>query len=249
MQFQQNEGLLKQASPNGDEMLVNGKAPLPGQIMKLTNLAKTFRSVAEHGRNGFYKGRVAEAIVEVIQSKGGVMELEDLAKHDSTFVEPIHYTYGGGVTVYEVSINGIELHGTDCRKVPSQWPRQILTLNLLGGNHNDICLGITALLALGIIESLQEQGVVKPLLEMEHNSVQYLHTLIEALRYYLFYLPLNTTNVVVCDSSLAFSGLFQLSIIALSSYEAHLIDSQYYVTDPDMEYVPVKELLSKACFY
>jgi len=35
---------------------------------------------------------------------------------------------------------------------------------------------------LGILESIQEQGKVKNLLEMEHNSVEYLHTLVEALR-------------------------------------------------------------------
>lgn len=43
--------------------------------------------------------------------------------------------------------------------------------------------GITALLALGILESIQEQGLSRPLSEMEHNSPEYLHTLIEALRY------------------------------------------------------------------
>lgn len=85
-------------------MLLNGKAPLPGQIMTFPYLAKTFRSVAENGKDGFYKGRIAEAIVELIQSKGGVMELEDLAKHETSFVEPIKYTYGTEVTVYEVSL-------------------------------------------------------------------------------------------------------------------------------------------------
>lgn len=83
-------------------MLLNGKAPLPGQIVTLPNLAKTFREVAAHGKDGFYKGRVAEAIVELIKRKGGVMELEDLAKHETSFVEPIKYTYGREVTVYEV---------------------------------------------------------------------------------------------------------------------------------------------------
>lgn len=43
--------------------------------------------------------------------------------------------------------------------------------------------GITTLLALGILESIQEQGLVGNLLEMEHNSAEYLHTLIEALRF------------------------------------------------------------------
>ncbi|KAF5384853.1 hypothetical protein D9615_001503 [Tricholomella constricta] len=168
--------LIKNASPNGHEMLLDGKAPLPGQIVKLPNLAQTFRELANHGKDGFYKGRVAQAIVDVIQSKGGVMELEDLAKHETQFVEPISYTYGGDVTIYECPPNG---------------------------------QGITALIALGILESLQEQGISKPLDQMEHNSAEYLHTLVEALR-------------------LAFS------------------DSEWYVTDPDMEHVPVEKLLSKA---
>lgn len=83
-------------------MLLNGKAPLPGQIIRLPNLAKTFRALAEQGKDGFYKGRVAEAIVELIQSKGGVMELSDLAKHETSFVEPISYNFHDEVTLYEV---------------------------------------------------------------------------------------------------------------------------------------------------
>ncbi|KAI9445084.1 gamma-glutamyltranspeptidase [Lactarius indigo] len=173
--WQQSEDLIKDASPNGHEMLLEGKAPLPGQIMKFPTLAKTFRALAEHGKDGFYKGRVAEAIIELVKSKGGVMELEDLEKHTSTFVEPIKYTYGGEVTVYECPPNG---------------------------------QGITALIALGILESIQEQGLVGDLLKMDHNSAEYLHTLVEALR-------------------LAFA------------------DSQYYVTDPDVQHVPVEELLSR----
>lgn len=85
-------------------MLLNGKAPLQGQIIKLPNLAQTFREVATHGKDGFYKGRVAQAIVDLIQSKGGVMELDDLAKHETSFVEPIKYTYANEVTLYEVGI-------------------------------------------------------------------------------------------------------------------------------------------------
>lgn len=84
-------------------MLLNGRAPFPGEIVTLPNLAKTFREVAIHGKDGFYKGRIAEEIVSLIQSKGGVMTMEDLAKHETSFVEPIKYTSTRlGVTVYEV---------------------------------------------------------------------------------------------------------------------------------------------------
>ncbi|CAL1695321.1 unnamed protein product [Somion occarium] len=149
--WKRSERLLQTASPNGDEMLLNGKAPHPGQIIQLPNLAKTFRSVAEHGKDGFYKGRIAEAIVELIQSNGGVMELEDLAKHETTFVEPIKYTFNDEVTVYECPPNG---------------------------------QGITALLALGILDNIEAQGKIGSLLELEHNSAPYLHVLIESLRQY-----------------------------------------------------------------
>ena len=87
-------------------MLLNGRAPRPGEVIKLPNLAKTFRSVAEHGKAGYYKGRVAEAIVELVQSKGGVLTLEDLAKHDTDWVEPVKYTFNDEVTVYECPPNG-----------------------------------------------------------------------------------------------------------------------------------------------
>jgi len=85
-------------------MLLNGKAPLPGQVIKMPNLAETFRSLVRHGRDGFYKGRIAEAIVDLIKSKGGVMELEDLAKHTTSLVQPIKYTYGGELTLWEVCV-------------------------------------------------------------------------------------------------------------------------------------------------
>jgi gamma-glutamyltranspeptidase len=104
-------------------MLLNGHAPLPGQVVKLPYLARTFRELAEKGKDGFYKGRIAEAIVEVIQSKGGAMELEDLAKHKTDFVEPIHYTYAGELKVFEVSILNDSCTLANSQQVSSEWSR------------------------------------------------------------------------------------------------------------------------------
>ena len=50
---------------------------------------------------GFYKGRIAHAIVAALQGRGSVMELEDLAAHRSTFTRPISTTYRGH-RVYEI---------------------------------------------------------------------------------------------------------------------------------------------------
>ena len=49
---------------------------------------------------GFYKGRIAEAIISAIRSRGGVMTHEDLTTHRSMFTRPISTTYRG-LRVYE----------------------------------------------------------------------------------------------------------------------------------------------------
>ena len=91
-------------------MLLNGRAPLPGELVTFPTLAQSFREIVAHGKDGFYKGRIAEEIVKLVKSKGGVMELEDLAKHKTDFVTPIKYTYKDEVTVYEAS--GTIMRGT-----------------------------------------------------------------------------------------------------------------------------------------
>lgn len=55
-------------------------------------------------------------------------------------------------------------------------------------------LGITALIALGILEQLEVQGLVRPLHEMVHNSAEYLHVLIESLRFVDPSLPPSYSN-------------------------------------------------------
>ncbi|KAL6909194.1 nucleophile aminohydrolase [Trichoderma evansii] len=43
--------------------------------------------------------------------------------------------------------------------------------------------GIIALEALGIINSLEKEGKISPLKSLQHNSIEYVHTIVEALRY------------------------------------------------------------------
>lgn len=101
-----NSGIPKlMTGPHYKELLINGRAPQVGEIMKNKNLAKTFREVAEHGKPGFYEGRIAEEIVKVLSELGGVMSLDDLKNHYNTFPEPISTNYKG-LDVYEIPPNG-----------------------------------------------------------------------------------------------------------------------------------------------
>lgn len=105
-------------------MLLNGKAPFPGQVIKLPNLAETFRLLAKEGPDGFYKGRIAQAVVDLVQAQGGLLTLEDMAAHRTDLVEPISLTYGKDIRVYEVSLYAsLQVAAPSCTPVSSQWPR------------------------------------------------------------------------------------------------------------------------------
>ena len=71
------------------------RAPQMGEVFKNPGLANVFRSVATNGKDGFYKGWVAEAIVKVLKQHDGAMSLNDLKMHTSTLVEPICIEYKG----------------------------------------------------------------------------------------------------------------------------------------------------------
>ena len=76
-------------------LLPDDRAPNPGELMRMPTLAATFRLLAEEGKKGFYEGRIAESIVETVQSLGGSMTLEDLKRHEGNLVEPIKVNYKG----------------------------------------------------------------------------------------------------------------------------------------------------------
>lgn len=84
--------------------LVNGAAPKPGTIFHQKNLARTFRTLARNGREAFYRGEIARAIVDYCEKNGGFLSAEDFAAHKSDWVEPISTTYRG-YTLFELPPN------------------------------------------------------------------------------------------------------------------------------------------------
>ncbi len=74
---------------------VNGKPPVPGQIFKNADLARTLRLLQAKGGDGFYKGEIAAAIVAKSWALGGTMTLKDLANFKGRWVEPARVQYHG----------------------------------------------------------------------------------------------------------------------------------------------------------
>ena len=102
--WERSEGMLR-ASPSVGEYLPNGRALRTGEIARITDLAKTLRAIGEGGAAAFYTGAIAESIVATLQAVGGVMTLDDLKNHTSTWDAPIQCDYHG-VTVIECPPNG-----------------------------------------------------------------------------------------------------------------------------------------------
>jgi len=86
------------------QFLPGGRPPRSGQLLRQPDLAASLRLIAEHGPEAFYRGPIAEAIVDVLRSAGGAMTLDDLAAHRSEWVEPLRSTYRG-VEVIELPPN------------------------------------------------------------------------------------------------------------------------------------------------
>jgi gamma-glutamyltranspeptidase/glutathione hydrolase len=83
----------------------NGAAPKKGEIFKNPDLANTLIEIAEGGRDAFYRGSIADRIDAFMRANGGYLRKEDLARHTSTWVEPVSVNYRG-YDVYELPPNG-----------------------------------------------------------------------------------------------------------------------------------------------
>lgn len=93
-------GCCKQVDPDSiATWYINGKPPSPGQVYRSADLARTLRILQQKGRDGFYKGEVARAIVAKSNTLGGTMTLDDLAHYSGEWMTPATTNYHG----YDVS--------------------------------------------------------------------------------------------------------------------------------------------------
>jgi len=83
----------------------DGKAPTLGDVFRNPEFGHALRLLADQGRDVFYRGEIARAILTTSERLGGTMAPEDLAEFSSEWVEPISTTYRGW-RVYELPPNG-----------------------------------------------------------------------------------------------------------------------------------------------
>jgi gamma-glutamyltranspeptidase/glutathione hydrolase len=82
--------------PASDEIyLTDGFPKMPGEKVCNTDLANTLGLIAEQGRDAFYQGPVAQAIVDAVQADGGLITLDDLSSFEVSFRDPVKSSYRG----------------------------------------------------------------------------------------------------------------------------------------------------------
>jgi gamma-glutamyltranspeptidase/glutathione hydrolase len=99
--WEEHEDVLRKNEAATRTFLPEDRAPAAGEIFSQVDLAATISAIAERGADAFYKGEIAASIARSTQEAGGYLSEEDLAAHESTFVEPISTDYRG-VRVYEI---------------------------------------------------------------------------------------------------------------------------------------------------
>ena len=97
-----SEKMLSEHPNSRHTYLVDGKrAPKAGEVFRNPDLAGSLRLIAEKGRDGYYKGKTAEAILQISREQGGTMTAADLSEFSPEWVTPIKTSYRGW-NVYEI---------------------------------------------------------------------------------------------------------------------------------------------------
>jgi gamma-glutamyltranspeptidase/glutathione hydrolase len=96
---------LKQGTNTERYLLPHGRLPQVGDVIHQPELGKTLRAIARDGRDAFYKGPIAEDMVETLRGIGGLHTLDDFAAHTTEVTSPIGTTYKG-YDVWQCPPNG-----------------------------------------------------------------------------------------------------------------------------------------------
>lgn len=71
--------------------LLSNQVPPLGAVIRQPQQARTLQRIADDGREGFYRGVLAEQLVNGIRQAGGIWTLDDLANYRTVWREPLRF--------------------------------------------------------------------------------------------------------------------------------------------------------------
>ena len=84
---------MKKFPELGRVFLVKDEVPPEGEIIRQPDLGQTLKAVVAEGAEVFYRGWIAQAIVDSVKKDGGVLTLEDLKSYRPVWREPLVGSY------------------------------------------------------------------------------------------------------------------------------------------------------------
>lgn len=87
--------VLRRFDATAAVLLKDGEVPPEGYRIVQPDLADTLEALATKGRDGFYMGPVASALVDAVRASGGRWTLRDLADYAAVEREPVTFEYRG----------------------------------------------------------------------------------------------------------------------------------------------------------
>ena len=89
------QSLLERYESTRETFLPGGSPPRIGTRFRQPDLGRTLREIAVEGSDAFYRGRIADLIVQEMQRGGGLMTYEDLSRYRAVWRDPIRFDYRG----------------------------------------------------------------------------------------------------------------------------------------------------------
>src|SRR5437660_2224498 len=93
--WQYTTGYLQANAEAARVFLINGRAPKIGELFRNPDLAWSLEEIAKNGKDAFYKGAIAQKILQTSEKLGGTMIGDDLAEYAPEWVDPISTKYRG----------------------------------------------------------------------------------------------------------------------------------------------------------
>src|SRR4029079_8601115 len=104
VQWSESECKLASDPVTAATFLPNGHPPRPGELFGNRKLAATLERIGKDGRDAFYKGPIAKAIVADMKERDGLLEERSRADPRADWVDPISTNYRG-YDIYEMPPN------------------------------------------------------------------------------------------------------------------------------------------------
>lgn len=91
--WKQSTGVLQDQPGFAATFMPHGRAPKPGERFTAEGHARSLEAIATTRGDAFYRGELAEAMVQHAKQHGGALELSDLESHQADWVEPLKQTF------------------------------------------------------------------------------------------------------------------------------------------------------------